>query len=370
MNLQHLRNQFAAALASLMIFSTAALASEIETVYTLSNDTQRNEVIGFERQDNGRLREIDRVSSAGRGTGGSLGNQNGVVLDPSDRWLFAINAGDRTITSFRVLEDSLERIDTDPSGGFSPVSIAVFGTLVYVVNEGNPDDPNDHDNITGFRLNLDGSLTQIPNSTRPLSTPLTDPAQISFNKEGTVLLVTEKATNMLTTYTLDGDGVASHPLSRPSAVPTPFEFEFGDRDVVFISEANQGGPGVVVSYRVNRETGEVSAAVDVLHTENATCWVVLSNDQTIGYASNTGSASISPFRIFFDGSMELLSSNGGSVATGNAPLDIVLTQDGEYFYSLDSADNTISEFRVSRSGRLSFLGTTDVPAGANGLAAR
>ncbi|ETW98221.1 MAG: hypothetical protein ETSY1_19600 [Candidatus Entotheonella factor] len=370
MKLHQIWNQLVVSLASAMLLSSVAFASQTETVYTMSNDTQSNEVLIFERRGSGNLHHIDSVATGGQGTGGSLGNQSGVVLDPSDRWLFAANAGNGTITSFRVLEEGLTRIDTDPSGGFSPISIAVFGTWVFVLNEGDPNDPGNPDNISGFRLNLDGTLSAIPDSTRPLSAPQTDPAQISFNKEGTVLFVTEKATNMLTTYTVDADGVPSHPLSRPSAIPTPFGFQFGDRDVVYVSEANQGGPGAVVSYRVNRETGEVSGAIGFLDAENATCWVVLSNDQTIGYASNTGSASISPFSIAFDGTIEPLLSNGRSIETGNGPLDIVLTQDGENLYSLDSGDNTITAFRVRRNGNLVQLGTVDVPPGANGLAAR
>ena len=107
-----------------------------------------------------------------------------------------------------------------------------------------------------------------------------------------------------------------------------------------------------------------------LDTENATCWAVLSNDQTIGYATNTGSASISPFQISFDGSMEPLSSNDSSVRTGEGPLDLVLTQDGENLYTLDSADDSISAFRVGRDGGLERGESIAVPDGANGLAAR
>ncbi len=246
------------------------------------------------------------------------------------------------------------------------VSIAVFGTWVYVSTKADPDDPT---MMTISGSDNDGTLTSIPHSI-PLSAARRRPGANYFQSRGTVCFVTEKATNMLTTYTVDADGVASAPLSRPSARPTPFGFQFGDRDVVYVSEANQGGPGVVVGYRVDRETGEVSGAVNILDAENATCWVVLSNDQTIGYASNTGSASITPFSIEFDGTTRPLLSNGDSVETGNGPLDIVLTQDGENLYSLDSGDNTITAFRVRRNGTLIQLGTVDVPAGANGLAAR
>jgi 6-phosphogluconolactonase len=143
-----------------------------------------------------------------------------------------------------------------------------------------------------------------PGATRPLSAAETDPAQIGFNKEGTVLLVTENATSRLTTYTVNPDGIPNAPQSRPAALPTPFGFQFGDRHVVFVSQANPGNPGAVSSYLVNPETGEVSTAIDTLTAENAACWVALSSDQTVGYTTNTGSASISLFRIRFDGALD------------------------------------------------------------------
>lgn len=354
---------------TLAIAPYCGIADQIEMVYTMSNATNGNKVLAFNRQPDGKLVSAGAFATGGVGTGGSLGNQSAVVLDPSDRWLLVANAGDGTISSFRVLEDKLELVDRKSSGGFSPVSLTVFGTLVYVVNEGDPEDPRTVDNISGFRLNGDGTLKPIPRSKQPLSGEATDPAQISFNSEGTVLLVTEKATNTITTYTLNSDDTPSAPISRSSAVPTPFGFEFGDRDVVYISEANTGGPGVVASYRVNRDTGEVSSAIDVLDTENATCWAVLSNDQTLGYATNTGSASVSLFKVNFDGTMEPLSEQP-TITTGEGPLDLVLTQDGQYLYTLDSGDDTISAFRVGNNGQLSPLNTVSVPDGANGLAAR
>ena len=343
----------------------------ISQVYTMSNSEAGNEVLVFNRGNNGNLKPAGTFATNGLGTGGSLGNQGGMVLDPSRRWLFVVNAGNSTISSFRVLEEGVELVDHVPSGGFLPVSLTVFGTLVYVVNEGDPLDPdNSPDNITGFRFNLDGTLTPIPDSTQPLSDALTDPAQIGFNVEGTVLLITEKATNMLTTYTVNENGTPGTFNTRPSAVPTPFGFSFGDRDTVFITEANQGGAGVAASYRVNRETGVVSGpAVSLLDAENATCWVVISNDGTVGYATNTGSASVSTFNINFDGTMEPFSRRF-NVRTGEGPLDLVLTRDGENLYTLNSGDNEIRTFSVRNDQSLNRRRTVSVPAGANGLAVR
>jgi 6-phosphogluconolactonase (cycloisomerase 2 family) len=345
-------------------------ADQIEAVYTMSNAVSGNEVLVFHRRPKGNLEAAGAFATGGNGTGGGLENQSAVVLDPSDRWLFVVNAGSGSISSFRVLENSLKLVDTEPSGGFRPISLTVFGTWVYVLNEGDVNDPASEDNIAGFRFNADGTLSPIPNATHRLSARITDPAQISFNKEGTVLLVTEKATNTITTYTVDADGIPSGPITRPSAFPTPFGFQFGDRDFVFISEVNAGGPGSVVSYRVGRETGMVSSAIDVFAAENAVCWVVLSNDQTIGYATNTGSASISLFEVNFDGTMDSVLPGGNTVSTGNGPLDLVLTQDGRYLYTLNFGDDTIRAFRVRPNGRLRRLGTVETPDGANGLAAR
>lgn len=345
-------------------------ANQLQSVYTMSNAVAGNQVLVFNRRPNGNLDAAGTFATGGTGTGGSLGNQSAVVLDPSDRWLFAANAGSGSISSFRVLNGGLQLVDTEPSGGFRPISITVFGTWVYVLNAGNANDPNSADNITGFQLNADGTLSPLPGAKRPLSARSTAPAQVSFNTAGTVLLVTEKATNTLTTYTVDADGLPSAPLSRPSAIPTPFGFQFGDRDLVFISEANGGGPGSVVSYRVDRDSGVVSNAVDIFTAQNAVCWVVLSNDQMVGYATNTGSASISLFKINFDGTMKPLERGGQTVPTGNGPLDLVLTQDGRYLYTLNSADDTIRAFRVLPGGRLTSLETIPVPDGSNGLAAR
>lgn len=261
-------------------------------VYTSSNEADGNRVIAFDIiKPSGNLLEIGSFDTRGKGTGAPIGNQGALTTDASDRWMFVTNAGDGSVTSFRLQPQGLEFVNRIRSNGHSAISVAVFGTLVYVLNEGSglESDParRRYDNISGFRFNPVGELESIPDSTRIIDrTQLTAPAQVGFNKSGTVLLITEKATNKLTTFVMEKDGTpALKPLKRLSAVPTPFGFEFGDRDYVFITEANGGGAGVTASYRVNRGTGEVSSLVDLIDQGDATCWTVLSSDQTIGIQS-------------------------------------------------------------------------------------
>ncbi len=348
-------------------------------IYTSSNEISGNRVIAFDiRNRAGDLTEIGSFPTQGTGTGAPIGNQAALATDASDRWMFVANAGDGSVTSFRLQPRGLEFVNIVPSGGHSAISVTVHGTLVYVLNEGSgleADGPGDrYDTISGFRFNGVGELVAIPDSTRIIDdSQLTSPAQIGFNKSGTVLLITEKATNTLTTYVMNPDGTpAENPLKRPSAVPTPFGFEFGDRDYVFITEANGGGPGVTASYRVNRETGEVSSLVDLIDQGDATCWTVLSRDQTVGYSVNTGSGTVSLYRINFNGTIEPFfgSNTGFVVPTGASPRDAVITQNNHFFYTLNNGDGEIRAFSVNRTGRIFGRGSVPVPTSVTGIISR
>ena len=350
-------------------------------VYTSSNEASGNRVIAFDiEKPSGQLVEIGSFDTQGTGSGAPIGNQAAMATDASDRWMFVTNAGDGSVTSFRLQPDGLQFVNRVRARGHSAISVTVFGTLVYVLYEGSGEagDPPAmrYDTISGFQFNNVGRLRFINDSTRIIDrTRLTAPAQIGFNKSGTVLLITEKATNTLTTYRMiSADRPAFRPLKRPSAVPTPFGFEFGDRDYVFITEANGGARGVTASYRVDRATGEVSSLVDLIEQGNATCWTILSSDQTIGYSVNTGSNSISPYRINFDGTMDALFPQNPNAAffTGSAPRDAVLTQNNQFMYVLNNGDGQIDGFRVFRRGGVSGQNITpvNVPASVTGILSR
>lgn len=360
-------------LAGLLALATSVPASAI--VYTASNEAGGNHVIAFDTDQHGNLVEIGRFDTRGLGTGAPLGNQSAMATDASDRWLFVTNSGSGTLTSFRLRERGLEFVNSVGTHGIRPISVAVFGTMVYVLNEGDGVHPNPvlrYDNISGFRFTAGGILEPIPNSIRIIDKHrLTAPAQIGFNKSGTVLLITEKATNTISTFVMRADGTPSGaPLKRPSAVPTPFGFAFGDRDYVFITEANGGGTGTTASYRVNRETGAVSNLVGRLDQESATCWTVLNSDQTIGYSTNTGSGTISSYRIEFNGTITPPNGQGQSVFTGNGVRDAALSQNNQTLFTLNNGDGQIRRFSVSVDGALSPSGVAQIPTSATGLVAR
>jgi hypothetical protein len=103
----------------------------------LSNQPAGNAVLRFERQRDGSLVQAGSYPTGGTGTGGGLGSQGAVTLDDSDRYLYAVNPGSATLSSFRVQRDGLELVDVVPSGGVMPTSVTVHGDLVQA-NDGRP----------------------------------------------------------------------------------------------------------------------------------------------------------------------------------------------------------------------------------------
>jgi 6-phosphogluconolactonase len=336
-------------------------------VYLATNATAGNQVLVLARAADGGLSAPQAFSTGGTGTGGGLGNQGGVVLAHENRRLLVVNAGSNDISVFAMTYNGVELLDRVPSGGERPISVTVFRRLVYVLNAGGSG------SISGFRLDVHGGLTPLPSSTRPLSTSASDPAQIEFSPDGTTLVVTEKATNTISTYDVNDDGLPSGPNAQPSAGATPFGFAFDRHETLVVSEAFGGAPNAsaLSSYQL-RASGTLEVVSEsVGTTQTAACWVVITGDGRFAYTTNTGSGNISGYLIGKDGSLSLLNPGGVTGVTGAAPIDLALTQGDRYLYSLNSGSGTISAFRVKSDGSLAALaGVSGVPAGANGLAAR
>ena len=335
-------------------------------VYTLTNAATGNAVAVFERAANGSLTPEGMVSTGGRGTGAGLGSQGALVLD--DDRLFAVNAGSNTISSLEVDDgNEVELEDVASSRGVRPISLTVHGPIVYVLNAGDATTPA---NITGF-LVFGGELIPLPGSSRPLSTAAPDPAQIEFTPDGRVLVVTEKATNRITTYRVFF-GYASGPFAQPSAGQTPFGFAFDRRGHLIVSEAFGGATdaSVLSSYRVGR--GGAVSAIDpnVATTETAACWVVVTKDGGFTYTTNTGSNSISGYAIGRDGDLTLLDADGKTAVTGATPIDAALSRSSRFLYELSAGAHEIGAFVVNSDGSLDPLGAVGgLPVGAVGLAA-
>ncbi len=329
-------------------------------VYVLGNQPSGNEVIAYVRGADGRLSSPHSYPTGGTGTGSGLGSQNAVVLDDSARHLYAVNAGSDSITSFDVTTDGLRWRSTVPSGGDQPVSVTVRGNRVYALNAGGTG------NISGFAVH-DGKLTPLPGSTRSLSGDATDPAQVSFSPSGRELVVTEKATNLIDVYRLNGQGVSFGRTSFTSEGATPFGFSFTPSGYLAVSEA---GPSAASTYRISPQ-GVRTVSASVGNTEAAACWLVVTANGKYAYTGNGGgSQSISGYRVGRSGTLSLLTPDGRTGTAAAGVSDIALSRSSDFFYAR-LGDGTVGAYRVARDGGLDPLPVAGgLPVGAAGVAAR
>jgi 6-phosphogluconolactonase (cycloisomerase 2 family) len=343
-------------------------ANSIGAVYTSTNASSANEVLVYPRAADGTLSAPTAIATGGAGAGAGLGSQGAVVLSGNARWLLVVNAGSNDVSVFRADNRSLTLTDVEPSGGEFPVSLTIRGRLVYVLNAGSIN------NVTGFLLRADGDLVPLAGSTRPLSAASVGPAQVEFTPDGRGLVITEKATNLITTFSVERNGQLGRMTSTPSATPTPFGFAFDLRGNLIVSEAAGGAAGAsdLSSYAVMR-TGSLGAiSPSVATTQSAACWVLIAQDGRLAFTTNTASGSVSAFAIGQDGSLSLLHAVAANTGAGSAPIDMARSRNGRFVYVLaPGAGGTVRPYSIEPDGQLTGLGPVGgVPATAFGLAAR
>jgi len=344
--------------------------NSVGTVYTMTNATAGNAVLSFTRSADGSLHSVGSYSTGGTGTSAGLGNQGALALDESGTTLLVVNAGSNQVASFRTSNDgTLTLVGAAPSGGVMPISVTVSHGVAYVLNAGGTG------NIAGFTVSGAGALAPIANSSRPLGSTNAGPAQISFDPTGARLVVTEKNTNTLTTYTVDASGVAGTPVTKSASGVTPFGFAFTSSGALVVSEANGGTPdgSAVSSY-----TGGVNGAWTVVSgsvatTETSACWIAITTDGKYAYATNAASGTITGFAIN-NGALTRLTADGvtANIGAGSAPADMAISQNGKFLYANSGGQHSIVAYAIAADGTLTptFGGAAGLPAGTNGLVAR
>ena len=343
--------------AILMVSTVAALADSprAETagaVYTMTNNAAGNQVVIFDRDEDGILTKAGSLPTGGTGSGGGLdplGSQGSLVLSQNARWLLAVNAGSNEISVFRVLPHGLALTDTVGSGGTFPVSVTIFHDLVYVLNaQGAP-------NITGFKLSNSGQLTPLAGSTRSLGTGTF--GQVGFDPGGDTLVVTDRGpANRILVYSVGARGLpATNPVISPSNGTGPFGFIFDKREHLLVVEVTSNA---VSSYDIlDNETLQVISP-SVPNGQAASCWIT-GNERGFIFTGNPGAHSISSFSLKAgSGKLTLLK---GVAGTGNTPIDLS-TVDSRFLYALDPSRGGIDMFKVEHDGSLTALG-----AAADGL---
>lgn len=339
-------------------------------VFVQTDNLSGNAVVAYRRGAAGKLTEAGTYPTHGLGgmLAGSvadhLASQGSLTYDAGHGLLYAVNAGSDTVSVFAVDGDRLSLRQVIASGGTFPVSVAVRGDLVYVLNA------LGGGSVQGFVVAGGQRLVAVPSWHRalgldPAATPqfVSTPGQVGFTGDGSQLVVTTKANGSdIDVFNLAWTGAPSaKPVVNAEPGAVPFSFVAEGAHGLFLTEA---GTNAVAAFTVNRD-GTVTQDTVADTGQAATCWIV--NVGGVLFASNAGSSTLSRYQTAAPGALTPL----GTTSTDPGTVDAAASADGRYLYAQTGVNGVVDEFAIGAHGSLTEIGSVTVPgaAGGEGIAA-
>jgi DNA-binding beta-propeller fold protein YncE len=333
-------------------------------VFVQTDNLAGNRVVAYHRAAGGALTLAGSYATGGLGgqLSGSvvdhLASQGSLAYDPVSGLLFAVNAGSDTVSVFAASGDRLHLCQVIGSGGVFPVSVAVRGSLVYVLNA------LGGGSVQGYWAGYRG-LVPIPGSARklglnPSASPqfTNTPGQVAFSPDGTQLIVTTKANgNDIDVFAVGPDGrLSPSPVVNPEPGTVPFAIAFDPAGHLVIADA---GTNALSVFALSQD-GTLTELDSVGTGQSATCWVTA--DGGLEFASNAGSATVSGFAVNAGGRLTLI----GQTATDPGTVDSAVTPGGRFLYVQTGGDGIVDEFAVGSGGALTEIGHVAVAGAAGG----
>lgn len=346
----------AAAGALVFLTSSAVMHASDEFVYVESNiqAANGNSIYAFQRQSDGSLQSVPGSPFLTGGAGvqdtslqiGPYDSDQNLITNPEHTLLFAVNSGSDTIAVFHIQSNgALVPVHGSPfsSGGRDPVSLALRGDILFVVNK-NGDFPRVNamlPNYTTLRVERDGIL--VPNDERGAT------VSVALNSSSTQAFLAPNANlifgadflgGLLQSIAFNDDGklyqgpAQALPASEFTDTTTP-RLPLGlwshpQLPLLYVGFVTENRLGV---YRYD-EKGQLQFLRSVPNSGQAICWLRTNRRGTRLYSSDTGTNSISVYDLSEpDDPVEI--QNLVLDGTGNA-LQFELSADNSYLYAVSS----------------------------------
>jgi 6-phosphogluconolactonase (cycloisomerase 2 family) len=392
-------------------------------LYIQTNEFQ-NSVIHYLRAPDGTIAESERSPTSGAGSGGynpivnrestpnPFEGARSVILSPDNRFLFATNAGDNSVSSFAVGDDGrLTLIDAKRTGNVvdgrsgSAKSLQydpATGTL-YVCHSLGPD------HIRLMSVDSEGRLTARPerytvnteDKQNRVATMVTLSPDAKFlvvgttfdepakpNPDGSPILWVSRngdAPHSVASNAPDPDGLVVFPVQGHGGLGDALFQDGGGGSPWFPLFLNHRPNQFVIGYAVADglslatldSDGQVSTGPVVqLDTSRGLpselCWLSISSDDRTVFATNFGYSDITTYHL--DGNVLSIAKDpacpkvpgdgrfralNGTVSSG--PSDNWLTPDGAYLYQIYGNASKLVGYAVQDDGGLDEVTRADIP---------
>src|SRR5215211_1637002 len=247
-------------------------------VYVQTNAAP-NEVIAFRRDADGSLDRIESVATGGDGDGSPhLQSQGSVTLTGDGQYLLVTNAASGDLSVFSVAADGSIELRERVHTGATPRSVAERDGLVVVLNTREP-------GLASFRLNAEG-IERVEGGDQRLDASHTDPAQVAFSPDGSMVVITERATDSIVTYEVAPDGTFGASSEIASEGPTPYGFALTSVGTLIVTEAFGAEKGAAAASSYAIEDGSlVVRTSSVGNGRSEICWAVITPDDRFAFTT-------------------------------------------------------------------------------------
>jgi 6-phosphogluconolactonase (cycloisomerase 2 family) len=389
-------------------------------LYMQTNEA-KNAIIHYHRSANGALSELERVATGGAGSGlispiyhisrpNHFEGAGSVRLTPDRRFLFATNGGDNSVSSFAVDKEGwltlldVKRTGNTTNGGAKSVAYAPSSRTLYVVHTFGPDhlrlmSVDDAGNLTPRPEQHSVSTMEWPNRvpTMAVLSPdgkflvlgtTFDELPTAKNPDGSLILWIPKngsGLHSIASNAPDPDGIIVFPVGGDGALGEPAFYDGGGASPFYIAFLNNRPDTFIIGEAVSDglaigridANGKVNVGPVVPIDTSAgvpseLCWLAVSPDDQMVFATNFGYSNLSSFRI--DGNVLSTAKDpacpkvpgdgtfraiNGTVSSG--PSDNWMTPDGSYLYQIYGNASKLVGYSVQQDGSLTEVASVKIP---------
>ncbi len=371
----------------------------------------KNEIICYKTGD-GKLKEKGRVSTGGAGSGtfkpitghdsepNAFEGAKSVIMSADNKWLFATNGGDNSVSCFKVADDgSLKLTDVKPTG--QPVS-GKSGTAkslayadntktLYVCHSFGPD------HIHCFTVK-DGMLTRKEGSYTVNTADKTDriPTEIVLTPDNKFLMAdilfdkrpgikADGTPDLAVANMKDKDGLVIFPVNNDGSLGKADFTDAGGAaafDIAFLHGSNTkfingyAADGGIAMCTIN-ESGKVTCSPVVkiaqkIGMPSELCWVAITPDNKQVFATVFGYSYVSGFKIE-DGNITVMQDPAADAVSGDGkfkaldmvvssgPNDSWISPDSKYFYQIYPNASKLISYKITDDGKLKEEDKIEIP---------